>query len=224
MADSDLNLIEVDHPLIEHLLTLMRNKSCPNGEYRHCMTQIMQFLSYEAIELLKIPVRTVTVETPLGHETTGALINTRRMVLVTMLRGGLPAAAAAHRLFPRASMAHIGFKRDRNLTEVGDPYIAEFPKPSQLENQVCLVFDTMIATGISAIAALKHLKEERGSLDDTVFICLVCSPKGARAVFKEYPEVKIVTASVDNEELDEITHVVPGIGRPSARMFETEEA
>lgn len=203
----------IDHPLIQHKLTIMRKKDTPSVVFRALIKEISLLLGYEVTRHL--PTEMIDIETPVT-KTSAPKLSGRKLCIFSILRAGEGLAQGLHDLIPSARVGHIGLYRDHDSLEAVEYY---FKAPNHLSERFCLVVDPMLATGNSAIAALDQIKK-RGA-KDIVFLCLLAAPEGLRALRKAHPDVKIFTASVD-EKLNEIGYIVPGLGDAGDRIFGTK--
>jgi uracil phosphoribosyltransferase len=202
----------VDHPLVQHKLTLMRDKSRSTKGFRQLLNEIGMLLLYEVTR--DLPIETVTIETPLTTMEAPQLAG-KKLVLAPILRAGVGFLDGMLDLVPSARIAHVGLYRDPETLSAVEYY---FKAPSDLHDRLVLVLDPMLATANSAIAAVDRLKE-RGARD-LRFVCLLAAPEGIERFHAHHPEVPIWTASID-ERLDEHGYIVPGLGDAGDRMFGT---
>lgn len=202
----------VDHPLVQHKLTLMRESSCPTGTFRQLLGEIAALLAYEVTR--DLPLHTVTIETPLARMEAPQL-DGKKLVLVSILRAGNGLLDGILGLVPSARVGHVGLYRDPDTLKPVEYY---FKVPSDLGDRDVLVVDPMLATGHSAAAAVQRLKD-RGAVR-LRFVCLLAAPEGLAAFHAAHPDVPVYTASVD-ERLDEHGYIVPGLGDAGDRMYGT---
>jgi len=217
----------VDHPMISHLLGLMRNKDCPHGQFRTLMEQLSVFMLYEAMLVAEIPAIRTSCETA-AHMDDGKhavteveIIEGHRIALVGIMRAGMLMSASAQRILPRSPMGHIGATRDETGENVS-VYYRKLPSFSGIN--VCFVFDTIIATGKTGKKALGHIVK---ALDNTnnravklYFVNVLCSKAGVDAIHRCFPDVPIITAAQD-KNLNEKNEVIPGIGDAGDRLYDT---
>jgi uracil phosphoribosyltransferase len=206
------SLTVVDHPLIAHKLTLMRDASRSTQGFRRLMREIAMLLCYEVTR--DLPTELVEIETPLGR-TRQPVIAGKKLVFAPILRAGLGFLDGMLELVPSARVAHIGLFRDPETLEAVEYY---FKAPSDLADRLVILADPMLATGNSACAAIERLKA-RGC-KDLRFVCLVAAPQGVERVRAEHPDVPIWTAALD-ETLNDHAYIVPGLGDAGDRMFGT---
>lgn len=202
----------VDHPLVQHKLTLMRDKSRSTKGFRQLLNEIGMLLLYEVTR--DLPVEPVEIETPLTRMSAPQIAG-KKLVLAPILRAGVGFLDGMLDLVPSARVAHIGLYRDPETLAAVEYY---FKAPSDLADRQVLVLDPMLATANSAIAAVDRLKE-RGAKDIRV-VCLLAAPEGIANFQAMHPEVLIWTAAIDSH-LDEHGYIVPGLGDAGDRMFGT---
>ncbi|MGV0735681.1 uracil phosphoribosyltransferase [Mycolicibacterium sp. (ex Dasyatis americana)] len=207
------NLHVIDHPLVQHKLTLMRQKDVSTKGFRQLLNEISMLMSYEVLR--DIPVRDIDIETPL-ESTTGAVIDGKKLVFVSILRAGSGILDGMLSVMPNARVGHIGLYRDPK-TRVAVEYY--FKLPGDLRERDVVVADPMLATGNSAVAAIDRIKEyEPRSIK---FVCLLTCPEGVATLHEAHPEVPIYTAALDRE-LDERGYIRPGVGDAGDRIFGTK--
>ena len=202
----------VDHPLVQHKLTLMRDKARSTKGFRQLLNEIGMLLAYEVTR--DLPLEEVEIETPLTP-LTGVQIAGKKLVLAPILRAGVGFLDGMLTLLPSARVAHVGLYRDPETLEAVEYY---FKAPSDLADRTVLVLDPMLATANSAVAAVDRLKE-RGA-KDLRFVCLLAAPEGIARFQGSHPDVPIWTASIDSH-LDEHGYIVPGLGDAGDRMYGT---
>jgi uracil phosphoribosyltransferase len=202
----------VMHPLVQHKLSLLRDKTRSTSGFRRLVREIAMLLAYEVTR--ELPLTAVPIETPL--ETTDApMIEGKKLVLAPILRAGIALAEGMLELIPSARVAHVGLYRDHDTLEAVEYF---FKAPSDLADRLVIVTDPMLATGNSAIAALERLKA-RGA-HDLRFVCLLAAPEGVAALRKAHPDVPVVTAAIDRQ-LNEKGYIVPGLGDAGDRIYGT---
>ena len=202
----------VDHPLLARAVTVLRAATTTRAEFRDALEDASWALAYEALR--DIPVEEIEVETPL--ETTRGTSLARPVMVVAILRAGLGMVDGFLRLVPDASVAHIGMRRNER-TLMPEGYYESLP--CGVEASTVFVVDPMLATGGSAIAVLKRLRE--AGAKDLRLVCLVAAPEGVRAVREAEPDVPILAGTLDRE-LDERGYIRPGLGDAGDRIFGTE--
>lgn len=207
----DSNVICVDHPVVHRDLTLLRNKLTDTETFRKVLERVSITLAYHALKHLKL--KQVEVETPIT-KTIGYEIDSPVMV-IPILRAGLGLVDSIVRFIPDAKIGHIGMYRD-HVTKMPVDYYSNIPKG--MSEAYVLVVDPMLATGGSACDAIRFLKKN-GAINIT-FMCLISAPEGIRKVRREHPEVRIITAAID-EKLNDDAYIVPGLGDAGDRIFGT---
>ncbi|MEN3930106.1 uracil phosphoribosyltransferase [Microvirga sp. W0021] len=205
-------VVVVDHPLVQHKLTLMREKECSTQVFRSLANEIGMLICYEVTR--DLPTELVTIETPITEMSAPKLAG-KKLVLAPILRAGVAFLDGMLDLVPSARVAHIGLYRDPNSLQAVEYY---FKAPSDIADRLTLVLDPMLATGNSAVAAIDLLKK-RGA-KDIRFVCLLAAPEGIEVIRKAHPDVMIWTASIDSH-LDDHGYIVPGLGDAGDRMFGT---
>lgn len=201
-----------NHPLINHKLSIIRNKTTNTKDFRQTLNEIAGLMAFEVTR--DLPTKEIEVETPLA-KTKGVEI-AKDIVLVPILRAGLGMVEGISNLIPTAKIGHIGlYRNEETLQPVY--YYAKFPK--ETKDASVFVVDPMLATGGSAIAAIDHLKEIGAK--DIKLICIVGVQEGVDAVNKKHPDVDIYLASLD-EKLNEVGYITPGLGDAGDRIFGTK--
>lgn len=203
----------VDHPLVQHKLTLMRVKDTSTASFRRLIREMATLLCYEATRDLAL--EEVEIETPITR-TRSPLLAGKKLVFASILRAGTGLLDGMLDLVPAARVAHIGLYRDPQTLQAVEYY---FKAPEDLDERLIIVVDPMLATGHSAIAAIDRLKE-RGATNIR-FVCVLASPEGLSALQGHHPDVPIITAAID-EGLNEHAYIVPGLGDAGDRIFGTK--
>ncbi|MBW8618054.1 MAG: uracil phosphoribosyltransferase [Hyphomicrobiales bacterium] len=203
----------VDHPLVQHKLTLMRDKDRSTTNFRQLLNEIGMLLAYEVTR--DLPLELVDVETPL-EKTKKPMIAGKKLVFAPILRAGVGFLDGMLSLVPSARVAHIGLYRDPETLTAIEYY---FKAPSDVAERLVLVLDPMLATANSAIAAVDKLKS-RG-VTDLRFVCLLAAPEGIEKFTKAHPDVHIWTAAIDSH-LNDHGYIVPGLGDAGDRMYGTK--
>ena len=206
-------LTVIDHPLIEHKLTLMRQKETSTNDFRRLMTEISTLMAYEVLR--DIPMHEIIIDTPM-ETTTGRVLDGKKVVIAAVLRAGSQIADGMLTVVPGARIGHIGLYRDPKTQVVVEYY---FKMPGDLHERDVVVTDPLLATGHSAVAAVDRLKEY--SPRSIKFVCLVASPEGLKILTEAHPDVTIYTAAVDRE-LNADGYILPGIGDAADRVFGTD--
>ena len=206
------NVVVVDHPLVQHKLTLMRTASRSTKGFRQLLNEIGMLLCYEVTR--DLPTELVEVETPLTTMM-APLIAGKKLVFAPILRAGVGFLDGMLDLVPSARVAHIGLYRDPKTLEAVEYY---FKAPTDIDERLTIVMDPMLATANSAVAAIDLLRK-RGAREIR-FVCLLAAPEGIARLETAHPDVRIWTASVD-QKLNEHGYIVPGLGDAGDRMFGT---
>lgn len=206
------NLTVLDHPLIQHKVTLLRDRATPTKEFKQLVAEIAMLMTYEATRDLKL--KKVTVETPL-EKTQGYRVAGKKLVLVPILRAGLGMVDAICQLIPSARVGHIGLYRDHDTLQ---PISYYFKIPAGEPDRLFLVLDPMLATGGSAADAIQKLKDAGASA--IKFLCLVAAPEGAKTIYERHPDVRVYAAALDRE-LNPHGYILPGLGDAGDRLFGT---
>ena len=207
------NLTVVTHPLVQHKLTLMREKDTSTASFRQLLREISLLLAYEVTR--ELPMTTKRIETPL-EEMDAPAIEGRKLALVSILRAGNGLLDGILELIPAARVGFIGLYRDPETLQPVQYYCK---LPDHLEDRVCIVVDPMLATGNSSAAAVTLLKQSGAK--NIRFLCLLAAPEGIKHMQEVHPDVKIVTAAVDSY-LNDHGYIVPGLGDAGDRMFGTK--
>ncbi|WP_197383178.1 uracil phosphoribosyltransferase [Mycolicibacterium mengxianglii] len=212
MADN-ANIHLIDHPLVQHKLTLLRQKEVSTNNFRRLVNEVSALLAYEVLR--DIPLHDVEIETPL-ETMTGRVIDGKKLVFVSILRAGTGILDGMLSVVPGARVGHIGLYRDPKTLIAVEYY---FKMPQDLAERDVVIVDPMLATGHSAVAAVDRLKEL--SPKSIKFVCLLTCPEGVAAMQDAHPDVPVYTAAIDRE-LDEHGYIVPGLGDAGDRMFGTK--
>ncbi len=203
----------ITHPLVQHKLTIMRDKNTRTKEFRELTHELSQLIGYEAMRNIKTEL--VEIETPLV-KTKAPVLAGRKLALIPILRAGLAMADAIADFVPNAKIGHIGMYRDPN-THLPVEYYCKLP--SDIENRDVFLLDPMLATGGSAIAAIDLLKQHGAS--NIKFVCILSAPEGVDKIRQAHPDVEIYTGSID-EGLNDHDYIVPGLGDAGDRIFGTK--
>ncbi len=203
----------INHPLIQHKLTIMRDKNTGTKAFRELAQELSQLLGYEAMRGIKTSL--IEIETPVA-KTQAPVLSGRKLALIPILRAGLAMADAIADFVPNAKIGHIGMYRDPG-THLPVEYYCKLP--SDIENRDVFVLDPMLATGGSAVAALDLLKQQGAS--HIKFVCILAAPEGIAKLHGSHPEVEIYTAAID-EKLNDHNYIVPGLGDAGDRIFGTK--
>lgn len=203
----------VDHPLVQHKLTLMRRKEASTNSFRRLVREVSAMMAYEVLR--DVALHEVEVETPL-ERTAGHAIDGKKLVFISILRAGTGILDGMLEVVPSARVGHIGLYRDPKTLIAVEYY---FKMPGDLHERDLIVVDPLLATGNSAIAAVERLREYGPK--SIKFVCLLTCPEGVAAMTEAHPEVPIYTAAVDRE-LDDRGYILPGLGDVGDRIFGTK--
>ncbi|MEX3014664.1 uracil phosphoribosyltransferase [Gymnodinialimonas hymeniacidonis] len=207
------HLTVVDHPLVQHKLTLMRDKECSTKSFRQLLREISHLLAYEVTR--ELPMTTMTVDTPL-EPMEAPTIAGKKLALVSILRAGNGLLDGILELIPNARVGFVGLYRD---PETLQPVQYYYKVPEAIDQRLTIVVDPMLATGNSSAAAIDLLKE--GGAKNIRFLCLLAAPEGVARMKEAHPDVPIVTAALDSH-LNDHGYIVPGLGDAGDRMFGTK--
>ncbi len=202
----------VDHPLVQHKLTIMRDKETSTAGFRRLLREIAHLLCYEVTRDLELT--NIDIETPMGPMSAPTLKG-KKLVFASILRAGNGLLEGMLDLVPAARVAHVGLYRDHETLQPVEYY---FKAPGGLEDRLVIVVDPMLATANSATAAIDKLKE-RGA-NNIRFLCLLAAPEGVEAFTRAHPDVPVFTAAIDSH-LNEMGYIVPGLGDAGDRMYGT---
>jgi len=202
----------VRHPLIQHKVTLLRDRRTPTKIFKELLDEIAMLMAYEATS--DLPLEPTEVDTPL-ERTAGVRVSGKKLVLVPILRAGLGMVEGVLRLVPGARVGHIGLYRDHDTLEPVDYY---FRVPGDAAARDFFVLDPMLATGGSAVSAVGSLK--RAGATRIKFLCVVAAPSGLERLAKAHPDVQVYCAAVDRE-LNTHGYILPGLGDAGDRLFGT---
>lgn len=207
------NVIIMDHPLIQHKMSIIRDKHTGSKEFRELVKEISVLLAYEVTRTLTLV--DMTIETPIC-EMDAKVLSGMKQAIVPILRAGLGMVDGFLNLLPTARVGHVGLYRDPDTLKPVEYYCK---LPNDIEKREVYVLDPMLATGGSAIAAIQFLKD-RGA-KSIRFVCLIACPEGINALREGHPDVDIYVASVD-EKLNDHAYIVPGLGDAGDRLFGTK--
>ena len=202
----------MNHPLIQHKLTHLRNKTTGSKEFRELVSEIAMLECYEATR--DLPLEDTQIETPMGMATTQVIAG-RKLAFVPILRAGLGMVDGVLALVPAAKVGHIGLYRDHETLQPVEYYSK---LPSDIKERDVIVLDPMLATGGSAIDAISIIK--RSCPKSIKFMCIIAAPEGIKAFTEGHPDVHVYCAAVD-EKLNEVGYIVPGLGDAGDRIFGT---
>ncbi len=207
------NFMVVDHPLIQHKLSLLRNVDTSSKDFRRLVSEIAMLMCYEATR--DLPLKSVEIETPITKMQTNVLAG-RKLVFVPILRAGLGMVDGVLNLIPSARVGHIGLYRDPETKKPVEYYCK---LPSDLPMRDVIVLDPMLATGGSAIDAVTQIKKRNPK--SIKFMCIIAAPEGVKAFSEAHPDVQVFSASLD-EKLNSDCYIVPGLGDAGDRIFGTK--
>ncbi len=203
----------VDHPLIQHKLTIMRDKNTSSKDFRELLNEISMLMGYEITR--NLPLEDIEIETPIS-KATFKHVSGKKLAIVPILRAGLGMVDGLMKLVPVARVGHIGLYRDPE-THLPVEYYCKMPP--DIESRLVIVVDPMLATGGSASDAIKLIKQKGGT--NLVLMCLVAAPEGVKKVQNDHPDVDIYCAALD-ERLNDHAYIVPGLGDAGDRIFGTK--
>lgn len=207
------HLTIIDHPLVQHKLTLMRRKETPSSTFRQLLWETSMLLAYGITR--DLPVVDVNIETPLCR-TRSPILDGKKLALISILRAGNGLLDGILEVIPAARVGFVGMYRDEETLEPIEYYCKV---PAELENRLVIAVDPMLATGNSSVAAIDRLKKE--GAQDLRLLCLLAAPEGVARMKEAHPDVPVFTASLD-KKLDDRGYIVPGLGDAGDRMFGTQ--
>ena len=208
-----MSVIQLNHPLIEHKLAILRDKKTGTKEFREIISEIATVLCYEAMK--EAETYEVEVETPI-QKTKSRKIDENKYVFVPILRAGTGMLDGIINLMPNAKIGHIGMYRDEVTFK---PNVYYFKVPKDIEKKEVIIIDPMLATGGSGIDAIDLLKGK--GVKKIKFLCIIAAPEGINAIEQKHPDVEIYCATID-ERLNENAYIVPGLGDAGDRIFGTK--
>lgn len=203
----------IDHPLVQHKLSLMRSKETSTSTFRNLLREISMLLGYEVCR--DLPTTKVQIETPIAPMM-ASMLDGKKTVLISILRAGNGILDGMLQILPSARVGHIGLYRDPKTKNAVEYF---FKVPDNMGDRDAIVVDPMLATGNSAVAAIERLKAT--SPRTIKFVCLLTCPEGIRTFHQAHPDVPIYTAAID-ERLNEKAYIVPGLGDAGDRLFGTK--
>ena len=207
------NVTVVDHPLVQHKLSLMRRKETPTAKFRQLIREISMLLGYEVTR--DLPMTKERIETPMT-EMDAPMLTGKKLVFISVLRAGNGLLEGMLDLIPSARVGHVGLYRDPETLVAVEYY---FKVPEELDERKVIVVDPMLATANSSIAAVQRIKEAGGR--DITFVCLLAAPEGIEAFQEAHPDVPIITAAID-DHLNDHGYIVPGLGDAGDRIYGTK--
>ena len=203
----------IDHPLIQHKLSIMRNKETSTAVFRNLLVEISMLLGYESTRDLTVIQK--EIETPLS-KMKAPFLEGKKVVVISVLRAGQGMVDGLLQILPSARIGHIGLYRDQETLEAVKYY---FKLPNDMQNRDAIIVDPMLATGHTAIEAISLVKESQPK--SIKFMCLLAAPEGIRSLKEAHPDVSIFTASIDSH-LNEKAYIVPGLGDAGDRIYGTK--
>jgi uracil phosphoribosyltransferase len=203
----------IDHPLVQHKLSLMRSKETSTSTFRNLLREISMLLAYEVCR--DMPTTLVPIETPIAP-VMAPLLDGKKIVLVAILRAGVGILDGMLQILPSARVGHIGLYRDHQTLAAVEYF---YKVPDNMGDRDAIIVDPMLATGNSAIAAVTRLKTSAPR--SIKFVCLLTCPEGIAAFHAQHPDIPIYTAAVD-ERLNDRSYIVPGLGDAGDRLFGTK--
>ena len=207
------NVTYIDHPLVQHKISMLRKKTTGTNEFRTLVEEIATLMCYEALR--DLPLEDVEVETPIETCMTPMLAG-KKLAIVPILRAGLGMVNGVLSLVPSAKIGHIGLYRDEETHEPHE-YFCKLPNP--IEQRTIVVTDPMLATGGSAVAAIDFIKQHGGK--HIKFMCIIAAPEGVKKLHEAHPDVQIYVGHLDRE-LNENAYICPGLGDAGDRIFGTK--
>ena len=206
------NLHIIDHPLVQHKISLLRDKNTGTKEFRELVSEIAMFICYEATR--DLPLKEIEIETPIAVAKT-KIISGRKLAFVPILRAGLGMVDGMLSMIPSAKVGHVGLYRDE---ETALPHKYYYKLPDDCNQRDVFVVDPMLATGGSSIAAVQMIKDE--GVQNLTFMCIIAAPEGLKAMQEAHPDVNIFVGALD-EKLNERKYIVPELGDAGDRIFGT---
>ncbi len=207
------NVHLIDHPLVQHKLTLLRCKNASTNSFRRLLNELAMLMAYEVTR--DVGMQEIDIETPL-ESMKAKVIDGKKLVFVSILRAGTGILEGMLSVVPGARVGHIGLYRDPKTLQAVEYY---FKLPSEMQERDVIVVDPMLATGNTAIAAITRIKATRPK--SIKFVCLLTCPEGVKALQHEHPDVAIYTAAIDRE-LNDHGYILPGLGDAGDRIFGTK--
>lgn len=208
------NVHVCDHPLVQHKISLLRDKNTGSKEFRELVNEISMFICYEATR--DLPLKEVRIETPLAVANS-KIISGRKVAFVPIMRAGLGMVDGALALVPAAKVGHVGIYRDKSNNNTATDYYCKLP--FDIANREVIILDLMLATGVSAVKTVDIVK--KAGAKNVKFMCVLTCPEGVKALHDAHPDVEIICGAID-EGLNENLYIVPGIGDGGDRLFGTK--
>ena len=207
------NVFETNHPLIQHKISILRNKETGTNEFRKLVDEIGMLMGYEALK--DVPTELVEIETPI-QTCQVPMLSGKKMAIVPILRAGLGMVNGVLSLVPSAKVGHIGLYRDE---ETHEPHAYFCKLPENIDERLIVIVDPMLATGGSAITAVDFIKEKGGK--NIKFMAIIGAPEGVKKLHEAHPDVQIYVGHID-ERLNENAYICPGLGDAGDRIFGTK--
>ncbi|QIK50911.1 uracil phosphoribosyltransferase [Jeotgalibaca porci] len=205
----------MDHPLIQHKLTIIRQTTTGTKDFREVVSEIAMLMAYEVTR--DMPLEDIEIETPLVKSVQKTLSG-KKVAIIPILRAGLGMVDGFLAMLPAAKVGHVGLYRDEETFEPHEYFVK---LPADIKERQLFVVDPMLATGGSAIAAIEALEKRGAKPSNIKFVCLVAAPEGVKVLKEAYPDVEIVVAALD-ERLNENGYILPGLGDAGDRLFGTK--
>ncbi|NLB98122.1 uracil phosphoribosyltransferase [Jeotgalibaca porci] len=205
----------MDHPLIQHKLTIIRQTTTGTKDFREVVSEIAMLMAYEVTR--DMPLEDIEIETPLVKSVQKTLSG-KKVAIIPILRAGLGMVDGFLAMLPAAKVGHVGLYRDEETFEPHEYFVK---LPADIKERQLFVVDPMLATGGSAIAAIEALEKRGAKPSNIKFVCLVAAPEGVKVLNEAYPDVEIVVAALD-ERLNENGYILPGLGDAGDRLFGTK--
>jgi len=203
----------IDHPLVQHKISLLRDENTGTKDFRILVEEIAMLMAYEALR--DLPIEMVEIETPI-EECLAPVIAGKKLAVVPILRAGLGMVSGITALVPTAKVGHIGIYRDPETHAPHDYYCK---LPDQLEDRTIVIVDPMLATGGSAVDAINYVKQQGGK--NIKFMCIIAAPEGLQRLLDEHPDVQVYVGQLDRE-LNDNAYICPGLGDAGDRIFGTK--
>lgn len=211
----DKKVIVCDHPLVQHKVSLLRDKNTGSKEFRELVQEISMFMCYEATR--DLPLKDVQIQTPLGELASSKIISGRKVAFVPIMRAGLGMLDGALALVPTAKVGHIGLYRDKQNENTAAEYYCKLPV--DIANREVIILDLMLASGVSAVKAVDIVK--KAGANNIKFMCVLTCPEGLRTLHDKYPDVEVICGAIDSGLNDDL-YIIPGIGDGGDRLFGTK--
>ncbi len=206
------NIVIMNHPLIKHKISMIRNKDTGTSEFRKLIEEIAMLMGYEALS--DLPLKDVEVETPMEKCMSPVIVG-KKLAVVPILRAGLGMTGGILALVPTAKVGHIGLYRD---PETHEPHEYYCKLPGEIDSRTIIVVDPMLATGGSAVAAIDFIKQRGGK--NIKFMCIIAAPEGLKRLSEAHPDIQIYVGNLDRC-LNETAYICPGLGDAGDRIFGT---